>query len=165
MGSGKTTLGRQIAQERDRPLVDSDEQLARRTGLTAAEFADRDGIDALHVLEADLLLEALAHSDPAVITAAASTIEDPRCLAALRDVFVVWLRASPTFLATRVRDQSHRPLAEDFEAQLRAQAARRDPLFASVADVIEEAQARLLLDPATDFVDGQTLFALREDKR
>jgi shikimate kinase len=139
MGSGKTTLGRQIALERERPLLDSDEQLARRTGLTAAEFADRDGIDALHELEAELLLEALAQSAPAVITAAASTIEDPRCRAVLHDAFVIWLRADPALLATRVRAQSHRPLDDDFEAQLRAQATRRDPLFAAVADVIEDA--------------------------
>jgi shikimate kinase len=134
MESGKTTLGRRLADARGWPLIDSDEQLAQRTGMTAAELAARDGIDALHALEADVLLEALAADEPAVVTAAASTIEDARCRAALADAHVVWIRAEPELLATRARAQSHRPLAHDVLAEFRAQAARRDPLFASVAD-------------------------------
>jgi hypothetical protein len=46
-----------------------------------------------------------------VLGAAASSIDDPRCVAALSgpDVFAVWLRADPAHLAARVRSGPHRP--------------------------------------------------------
>ena len=137
MATGKTTVGRRLAAAVGRSLVDSDEQLTARTGLSANDLARRDGIDALHALEAEVLLEALAGSAPTVIAAAASTIEDARCRAALADAFVVWLRADVSVLVTRVREQSHRPLDDDVAQQLRDQAARRDPLFAEVADLVD----------------------------
>jgi shikimate kinase len=142
MATGKTTLGRLLATAVERPFVDCDEQLAARTGLTASELADRDGLDALHAVEADVLLDALAVTTPTVIAAAASTIEDARCRAALDDAFVVWLRAEVAVLAARVRQQTHRPLADDVAAQLRDQAARRDPLFAAAATVVVDVGGR-----------------------
>ncbi|MEY2471263.1 MAG: shikimate kinase [Actinomycetota bacterium] len=135
MASGKTTVGRSLADALGRPFLDCDDLLTARTGETAAQIADRDGVDALHVLEAEVLLAALARPDATVITAAASTIEDAACRAALADAAVMWLRGDPAVLARRARNESHRPLAGDVEAQLRAQAERRDPLFAGVADI------------------------------
>lgn len=136
MASGKTTTGRRIAAELGRPFRDCDELLEARAGKTAAEIAQRDGLDALHALEAAVLLDALGAPDPAVITAAASTIEVERCRAALADAYVIWLRADVATLLTRVRAKPHRPLAADVEEQLTEQAARRNPLFAAVADEI-----------------------------
>jgi len=136
MATGKTTLGRAIAEGLGRPLVDSDEQLEHDTGLTAAQIADRDGLDALHAREAELLLAALADPQPSVIAAAASTIEDARCRRALADAFVIWVRVDADVLAQRVREKGHRPLAGDVDAQLREQVARRHPLFAEVADFV-----------------------------
>lgn len=152
MATGKTTIARLLVDELRCPLIDCDEALAARTGHTAVEIAERDGVDALHDLEAAVLLDALAHTEPCIVTAAASTIEYDVCLAALRAEFVVWLRADVAALAARARHQSHRPLDDDIETQLRAQSARRDPLFAAVADVTidvtdttPEAAARLIL--------------------
>ena len=135
MASGKTTVGRALADALGRPLLDCDELLAARIGETAAEKAQRDGLDALHDLEAEVLLDALAQEDASVITAAAATIEYPECRAALADAAVIWLRADVSVLATRAHNQPHRPLADDVAAQLRDQAERRNPLFAAVADV------------------------------
>ncbi len=136
MGTGKTTVGRLLAARLQRQLRDSDELLEARHGRTAAEIADDVGADGLHRLEAEVLLDALASPTPCVIAAAASTIEDQRCRDALAGAFGVWLRADASALATRVRQQAHRPLEDNVEQQLATQAARRDPLFARAADLI-----------------------------
>jgi shikimate kinase len=136
MGSGKTTVGRSIAAVLGRVMRDSDEDISAQTGLTAAEYSAAHGIDALHALEAVLLLDALASAEPVVVAAAASTIEDARCRAALGDAFVIWLKAAPPVLATRAQSSRHRPLDTDAVAQLEAQARRRAPLFAAVADQV-----------------------------
>lgn len=111
MGSGKTTLGRGLAKNLDLPLCDSDEALLRDEGTTARELQGRSGQLALHRLEAAHLLRVLAAPEPGVICAAASTIDDRRCVAALSspEVAVIWLRASPATLAARHPGGQHRP--------------------------------------------------------
>ena len=79
MGSGKTTVGAALAAALGVPLRDSDADIERDTGLTGRDIAARDGIDALHALEARQLLDALDEPGTTVITAAASTLDDPAC--------------------------------------------------------------------------------------
>jgi shikimate kinase len=137
MGSGKSTIGLLLAAALDRKFVDNDAQLFERTGTTAAELEARDGIDALHVAEAQGLLRALRSSEPAVIAAAASTINDPAVRESLpRDAFVIWLRAEPETLAARMPQSKTRPFAgEDPSRVVSRHAERRDPLYAQVADL------------------------------
>jgi shikimate kinase len=135
MGSGKTTIGERVAAALGRSFLDNDELLEHRTGITAAALAERDGVDALHRAEAATLLGALESTPPAVIAAAASTIEDAAVRAALtRGADVVWLRADQATLAARLPGSSVRPFAGADPARLVAdQAHRRDRWFEHVA--------------------------------
>lgn len=145
MGAGKTEVGRRLAARLGRPWHDSDRDIEAMTGLTVRELRERDGVDAMHALEAKHLLEALADLEPSVISAAASTVDVPECREALRapDVEVVWLRASPGVLARRfASSDEHRPEFGDSPLQfLTEQAARRDPLFASLDPVVVDVDA------------------------
>ena len=105
MGAGKTSVGRVVAERLGLELVDGDERLADYTGgRTAADVAETEGIDALHAIEAEIALTALASGDPTVIGPAASVCES----AVVRDHMVghavVWLTApSSTSSARRSR--------------------------------------------------------------
>ena len=113
--------------------------------MTVRELRERDGVDAMHALEAEHLLVALADPEPSVISAAASTVEVPECREALRspDMRVVWLRASPEILARRFASvDKHRPEFGDSPLTfLREQATRRNSLFASLDPVVIDADA------------------------
>lgn len=136
MGSGKSTIGRQLADRLELELVDNDEVLEQRVGVDAATYAEVHGRDALHVIEAAILIDALRAAGPSVITAAASTIEDARCRQALADLAVaVWLHGDVAVLAARARDGAHRPLGDDIEAELERLGRRRDPLYDEAADL------------------------------
>jgi shikimate kinase len=145
MGSGKTTVGARLASRLGRPYRDSDADIEADHGLTARALAERDGIDALHELERQHLLRSLADPGASVVSAAASTIEEPLARAALQrpGVTAIWLRGSPATLASRHSPKDHRPeFGEDIEAVIAEQAARRDPLFAAVADRIMDVDDR-----------------------
>lgn len=142
MGSGKTSVGHELARGLGWPYRDNDATLAAEAGGTPLELQREVGVERMHELEAEQLLAALAEPDPSVVGAAASTIEDDRCLAALRapDLYVVWLSADPSVLGERARRGGHRPhLADDLDALLREQLERRRPRYESVADLVIDA--------------------------
>lgn len=138
MASGKSEVGRRVAERLGRSLLDSDVEIARTTGRTVRELAAEIGPDAMHDLEERQLLDALARREPVVVAAAASTIEREACRDALRaeGVFVVWLRVPVPLLVARFHSAGHRPTFDRPVDELLAdQMARRGPLFEQVADV------------------------------
>jgi shikimate kinase len=136
MGSGKTTIGTRVAAALGRPFVDNDVALERSRGSSASALAARDGAEALHRAEAAVLLDTLQQPDPAVITAAASTITDPDVRRALAHrAWVVWLRADAASLIARLPGSAARPFLDQDPAHLVAeQSHERDRLFADAAD-------------------------------
>lgn len=108
MGAGKTRTGSALAARLGWRLHDSDAELEARTQATGAVIGAEQGVAALHALEARILLETLATEGPmaqgpTVVCAAASTVDDERCRAALADAtLVVWLDAPTDVLAQRV---------------------------------------------------------------
>jgi shikimate kinase len=138
MAVGKSTVGRALAARLGRPFLDSDEDLEATRGVTGRELAQREGVDALHHWEAKHLRAALAATQPVVVAAAASVVDDDASVAALREPFVVWLRAPAAVLAQRIADDTwgddhRRPLGDAIAvAQLEAHRADR---FAAVADL------------------------------
>jgi shikimate kinase len=135
MGTGKSTVGRALAGALDMSFSDSDAAIERERGATVQELADEIGVEEMHALEARHLLRALDAPEPSVIAAAASTIDDPACRAALRapGVRTIWLRADPDVLAGRFDRQKHRPRFGRSPRDLLAeQAKERDPLFRSL---------------------------------
>ena len=138
MGSGKTTLGRLLADALGLPLRDSDPDILTTTGETARELRERLGDAGLDAAESGHLLDAIASDAPSVVCAAAGVADDPACIAALggERLFVVWLRLPTSALATRFAAGAHRPAYGDDPAGFLAeQAAQRDPRYASVADL------------------------------
>ena len=126
MGAGKSTVGSALAARLGWSFLDSDIEIQAATGRTVRELRDDIGVDAMHALEAEQLLRALASPEPAVIGAAASVVDVPACLDALRDptVIVVWLQADPAVLAERFESaDDHRPAYGDSTEGFLARAA------------------------------------------
>ncbi len=138
MGIGKTTAATGVAQALSLPHRDSDEDLQRLLGRTGKQVADALGVEELHRLESAVLLGALASPGRLVISAAASTVEDPMCRAALGRVAVTVVVDAPIdVILERSTAGSHR---RDIDrAQLEQLVRQRDPLFHEVADMIVSA--------------------------
>lgn len=134
MGVGKSTLGRLLADALSCNYFDSDDDINRLFGTSGGVLAERFDVPALHRIEAGVVLGALAREEPAVITAAASVVED----AAVREAVshradVVWLHAELDEVLRRQGEGDHRrPMDRD---ELAALAERRIPLFEVMADV------------------------------
>ncbi|HEX2141270.1 MAG TPA: shikimate kinase [Candidatus Limnocylindria bacterium] len=142
MGSGKTTIGRALAEHTGWGYHDNDELLAAATGRSAAEIA-LSGEAALRSAEAAALAEALSMPPPTIVAVAAGSVLDRDHRERLRrDALVVWLHAAPERLASRATGAAHRPWLDDDAAQWFARAAaEREPLYRAVADLVVETGA------------------------
>jgi shikimate kinase len=140
MGSGKTTVGRRLAARLDRHFVDADAAIEEITDRMIADIFEQDGEQGFRDLEADTFEDLLEHHEPCVIAAGGGLVVRAENRARLRrpDVTVVFLDASPAFLASRVASRPHRPLLDGTESPREVLArlhADRAVLYAEVADV------------------------------
>ncbi len=109
MGAGKTSVSRLLGKSLGRPVRDSDEYLQERYGATAAVIAEREGTEVLHAREAEHLRTCLAERPAPIIAAASSVLDDPECRAEMKPALVVWLDATPEFVAEKIAAKPYRP--------------------------------------------------------
>jgi len=137
MGSGKTTVGRLLAERTGWPYADNDELVRRTSGREPADIRATDGEDALHALETRALIEALRLPPPVVIGAAAAVVLDDHAVRALREAArVVWLRARPETLRARIGSGAGRREEATDTAWLIRQAEARESLYAALAGLV-----------------------------
>jgi shikimate kinase len=142
MGVGKSTVGRRLAKELQRPFADVDEQVELRAGCTIPILFSEQGEPAFRAVEAEVLADLLGRPAPLVLAAGGGVVTTPVNRSALADAgaFVVWLRASTEFLAART-DPTHRPLlAGDASGTLIRLLAERAPLYERVADAVVDVE-------------------------
>jgi len=138
MGSGKSTVGRRVAEALGRPLVDTDTLVEERTGRTVREIFEAEGEAAFRRFEAEAVEAAASWPVPAVIAAAGGVVLYPDSRDRLRrSGTVIYLAAAVETLVERVRSGSHRPLlADDPEAVLRQLDEQRRGLYEELADAV-----------------------------
>jgi shikimate kinase len=142
MGSGKSTVARELARLLGRRLVDTDAEVERRAGRrVAALFAER-GEPAFRALERAVVG---GIAGPVVVSLGGGAFCDPaNAERLLRVGKVVFLDVSPAEAARRIGEGAGRPLAGQWEGLLRARLPlyRRAHLTVSVDGRSPDAVAR-----------------------
>ena len=138
MGSGKSTIGRRLADELGRPFVDADDVVVERAGRPIAAIFAADGEAEFRRIEAAVLADLLGGDEPHVIATGGGAVLDAATCAVLAErAEVVWLRGSPRTLALRLGDDATRPLlGDDPEAALERLEGQRRERYEAVADVV-----------------------------
>jgi shikimate kinase len=134
-GSGKSTVGRQLARRLMLPFFDSDHVIEQRLGCSIREFFAREGEDAFRDVEQQVLAE-LAQGPAAVVaTGGGAVLREANRQALRAGGKVVYLRSTPEELYRRLRHDTQRPLLQvaDPLAKLRTLYAERDPLYRETA--------------------------------
>jgi shikimate kinase len=143
MGSGKSTIGRLVAERLGWQYLDNDEAVVALTAREAADVIRTSGEASLHAAEATALLEALHSEGHAVIAAAAGVVMDAGCATALAAADrVVYLRARPDTLRQRIGSGAgRRSDATDLE-WLEARFQERDRIYQGVATAVVDVDQR-----------------------
>jgi len=137
MGSGKSSIGRRLAKALNLPLIDLDDYIVEQAGVSIPEIFERDGEPAFRAMETNALRETVGRD--AVIATGGGIVGSTENRRILHDhPPVIWLKASPEFLAQRIDGDTNRPLiaAGDTLTKLQQLAAVRYPLYEQCADFI-----------------------------
>jgi shikimate kinase len=137
MGTGKTSVGRLVAEQLHFDFLDTDELIQTHTGRMIADIFATSGEPAFRALERDVVV-GLAGRTQTVISTGGGLPANPDNLADLKmHALVVCLWASEEKIWERVRNQSHRPLLHDPDPQrkIRELLALRAPFYRQ-ADVL-----------------------------
>ena len=139
MGSGKTTVGKRIAQELGYPFVDSDDVVASVAGKSVREMFSQDGEAVFRQYESDAIKSVLVGRQSSVVLATgggAVISSENRSLISEQASNVVWLDASVDDLVVRTKQSAARPLLDgDAAATLQSLSSQRSAWYEEVATV------------------------------
>ncbi|MEN8234167.1 MAG: shikimate kinase [Actinomycetota bacterium] len=140
MGSGKTTVGRSLADRRGQPFYDTDSMVEAATGKPIAEIFADDGEERFRQLESEAIREIAALIDGVVATGGGVVLDRTNVETMRSNGVTVLLDAPNDTLVSRVSQTDDRPLiVEDPEESLSEIASVRADLYAAAASVTVDA--------------------------
>ena len=149
MGTGKSSVGRLVADQLHFTFLDTDDVLVSRAGKPIAEIFAQEGEPAFREKESALVHELTLRTRTVISTGGGLPV-NPANLASLKThALVMCLWASPEKIHERVHGQSHRPLLNDPDAlaKIRALLAAREPSYRQ-ADVLVNTEMRSVREVA-----------------
>jgi shikimate kinase len=139
-GSGKTTVGRQLARRLQIPFEDSDQAIEAHLGCSIRQYFETEGEGKFRDIEQETIAALSQKSACVLSTGGGVVLRQANRETLRRHCQVIYLKAHPDDLARRLRHDQHRPLlqVEDPLARLRDLYVQRDPLYRETAHFIIE---------------------------
>lgn len=115
MGTGKTSVGKRVAEQLEMAFLDMDDIIVERQGKDISRIFAEDGEPFFRQLERELVGE-LARRDGLVIATGGGVVLNDDNITDFRSSgVVICLSADPNIILERVTQETHRPLLEGDE--------------------------------------------------
>lgn len=136
-GSGKSTVGRQLARRLQLPFADSDHVIEQRIGCPIRDFFEREGEQRFRDIE-EQVLDELTRQSGVLSTGGGAVLRSGNRERLHARGKVVYLKSTPEELFRRLRHDTQRPLLQvsDPLQRLRDLYADRDPLYRETAHFV-----------------------------
>jgi shikimate kinase len=139
-GSGKSSVGRRLAQRLDLPFFDSDTVIEQRIGCSIRDYFAREGETRFRDIEQAVIAELAGTRGAVVATGGGAVLREANRAALRGGAYVIYLHSMPEDLYRRLRHDMKRPLlqVQDPLGRLRELHEVRDPLYRETAHTIVE---------------------------
>lgn len=139
-GSGKTTVGRQVAKKLGLPFIDCDAVAEERLGCSIRVYFEQAGEERFRDLEESLIDELTQRGDGVLSTGGGAVLRPINRQRMRERTHVFYLRSTPEVLIHRLQRDTQRPLLQvaDPLARLRELFTVRDPLYLETAHTVIE---------------------------
>lgn len=137
MGTGKTTVGRRVAQSLDFQFVDTDALIVEREGKSIQSIFEEVGEAAFRQIETSVLTECCQNCGQVISTGGGVVIKEVNHPILAKGGYVIWLKASPEVIYERVKRNQERPLLKTENPQLKIKnlLESREALYEKCADL------------------------------
>lgn len=138
-GSGKSTVGRQLARRLRLAFTDSDQVIEQRLGCPIREYFEREGEERFRDVE-EAVIDELTQQPGILSTGGGAVLRAVNRERLRTRGKVVYLKSTPEELIRRLRHDTQRPLLQvsDPLQRLRDLYAARDPLYRETAHFVIE---------------------------
>ena len=138
MGTGKTVMGKALAEKLNKEFVETDALIERKAGKSIPEIFQQDGEMAFRELEIDVIKK-VAQGQNLIIACGGGIVLNKINIDRLRqEAIIVYLTASPKVILKRTSDnREERPLLNvaDKAAEIRELLRFRKPFYERAADI------------------------------
>lgn len=137
MGSGKTRVGKRLAQDLKMPFLDVDKKIAQNMKMSVKELLDKFGEPFYRALETYTGKEMLKVKEPTVISVSAGFPLQEQNQKYLKELgTVIYLKGSVETLKKRLEGKSNPFLSdENREEKIKKMLAQREPVYKKMADI------------------------------
>jgi len=156
-GSGKSSVGRQLARRLNWRFADADAEIERQIGCAIRAYFEQHGEAAFRDVEQTVLASLLHREQMVLATGGGTVIREANRRLLASHAQVVYLRSTPEELMRRLRHDTHRPLLQvsDPMRKLRDLFKERDPLYRECARFVIETGR-----PSVKILSGMILMQL-----
>jgi shikimate kinase len=160
-GSGKSTVGKEVARRLGLAFADCDKAIENRAGCSIAALFDREGEDVFRDLESQVLASLVAQGPSVIATGGGVVLRSGNRELLRTRTHCVYLLASLGLLWKRVRRDRRRPLLQvaDPQQRLRELSFEREPLYRETAHLVVDTEGM-----SFDCLVGETMERLRSER-
>jgi shikimate kinase len=153
MGTGKSSVGRLVADMLRFTFLDTDNVIVARAGKPIAEIFEQQGEGAFREWERKIVEELTRRSKTVIATGGGLPASESNLASLKTHSMVVCLWASPEKIWERVRGHTHRPMLNEAEPQekIRQLLSEREPYYRR-ADVLVNTELRSLREVAAQVI-------------
>jgi shikimate kinase len=138
MGSGKTRVGKRLAEDLSLPFIDVDRAISKRMNMTIREIFERFGEPFYRAMETMMVKELSTTKERFVVSLGAGLPMQEQNAPYLKKMgTIVYLKGSLETLKKRIGTSDDNPMigGEDREEKMKKLLKQREPVYAKFADV------------------------------
>lgn len=139
MGSGKTTVGRRLAEQLKIDFYDADHEIINKTGVSIDHIFDVEGEQGFRKRESDVLEELTSMHNIVLATGGGAVLSEGNRLLLKKSGSVIYLLSSVDQILRRTAKSKTRPLLENSSDRRKTISDiidSRDPLYREIATFI-----------------------------
>ncbi len=155
-GTGKTVVGKRLAEALNKRLVKMDELITEKAGMSIPEIVERYGWDRFRDLESEVAEEVGKMDDCIIDTGGGAILREVNIDHLRKKGIIIWLKSDVKTIIDRIKDDKERPSLtgkKSFTEEVAEVLEKRRKKYEDAADYAIDT-SRLTVDEAVDKIIG-----------
>lgn len=154
MGSGKSTIAKELAIKLDLKVVDMDNEIEREEGCSIKDIFAEEGETYFRDLETSYLERMQGRNNKVISTGGGIILREENRALLGRIGTVVFLQADVAHIMNNVKNDTKRPLLQedDVEAKITGMLEEREPMYLGAANVIIQTSGKTVQNIVEEIV-------------